>query len=72
MNGFGLTRQQIEQAAGPSVQPRDAQVFREVLTNAVAGNVLSVRLTKQGQAGTEKAAVVASVTGGMICDVPAM
>lgn len=54
VNGFGLTRQQIEQAAGPSVQTRDAQVFREVLTNAVAGNVLSVRVTKQGQAGAEK------------------
>lgn len=54
VNGFGLTRQQIEQAAGPSVHTRDAQVFREVLTNAVAGNVLSVRVTKQGQAGAEK------------------
>jgi hypothetical protein len=54
VNGFGLTRQQIQQAAGPSGQTRDAQVFREVLTNAVAGNVLSVRITKQGQAGTEK------------------
>jgi hypothetical protein len=54
VNGFGLTRQQIEQAAGPSVQTLDAQVFREVLTNAVAGNVLSVRATKQGQAGAEK------------------
>jgi hypothetical protein len=54
VNGFGLTRQQLEQAAGPSVQTRDAQVFREVLTNAVAGNVLSVRVTKQGQAGAEK------------------
>ena len=54
VNGFGLTRQQIEQAAGPSVQTPDAQVFREVMTNAVAGNVLSVRVTKQGQAGAEK------------------
>jgi hypothetical protein len=54
VNGFGLTRQQLDQAAGPSIQTRDAQVFREVLTNAVAGNVLSVRVTKQGQAGAEK------------------
>jgi hypothetical protein len=54
VNGFGLTRQEIEQAAGPSVKTREAQVFREVLTNAVAGNVLSVRVTKQGQAGAEK------------------
>jgi hypothetical protein len=54
VNGFGLTRQEIEQAAGPTVQSREAQVLREVLTNAVAGNVLSVRVTKQGQAGAEK------------------
>lgn len=54
VNGFGLTRQEIEEAAGPCVATRDAQVFREVLTNAVAGNVLSVRVTKQGQAGAEK------------------
>jgi hypothetical protein len=54
VNGFGLTRQELEQAAGPSIQTREAQVFREVLTNAVAGNVLSVRITKQGQAGAEK------------------
>jgi len=54
VNGFGLTRQLIEQAAGPGVQTRDAEVLREVLTNAVAGNVLSVRITKQGQAGAEK------------------
>jgi len=54
VNGFGLTLQEIEQAAGPNVLSREAQVFREVLTNAVAGNVLSVRVTKQGQAGAEK------------------
>lgn len=54
VNGFGLTRQELEQAAGPNIQTREAEVFREVLTNAVAGNVLSVRVTKQGQAGAEK------------------
>lgn len=54
VNGFGLTGQEIEQAAGPNVQTREAQIFREVLTNAVAGNVFSVRATKQGQAGSEK------------------
>lgn len=54
VNGFGLKRQEIEQAVGPHVQTRQAQIFREVLTNAVAGNVLSVRITKQGQAGSEK------------------
>jgi len=54
VNGFGLTRRELEGAAGPAVQTREAEVFREVLTNAVAGNVLSVRITKQGQAGAEK------------------
>jgi hypothetical protein len=54
VNGFGLTRQELERAAGVGVLTREAQVFREVLTTAVAGNVLSVRLTKQGQAGSEK------------------
>jgi hypothetical protein len=54
VNGFGLTSDEIDQAAGPSVMTSEAQVFREVLTNAVAGNVLSVRVTKQGQAGAEK------------------
>lgn len=54
VNGFGLTRGEIERAAGPNVKTREAQVFRQVLTNAVAGNVLSVRVTKQGQAGAEK------------------
>lgn len=54
VNGFGLTRREIEEIAGPNVRTREAEVFREVLTNAVAGNVLSVRLTKQGQPGAEK------------------
>jgi hypothetical protein len=53
VNGFGLTRQEIE-AVGPTMQAREAQVFREVLTNAVAGNVLTVRITKQGKPGAEK------------------
>lgn len=54
VNGFGLTRQELEREAGKEVSTREAQIFREVLTTAVAGNVLSVRLTKQGQAGSEK------------------
>lgn len=56
VNGFGLTRRQIMQAVhgigGKGEQ--GSLIFREVLTNAVAGNVLSVRITKQGQAGSEK------------------
>jgi hypothetical protein len=54
VNGFGLTRQQILQVVSGSKKGQDSLVFREVLTNAVAGNVLSVRITKQGQAGSEK------------------
>jgi hypothetical protein len=54
VNGFGLTRREIEDVASPGVDTREAKLFREVLTNAVAGNVLTVRVTKQGQAGLEK------------------
>jgi hypothetical protein len=54
VNGFGLTQRDIVQAVSDATKTPEAQIFREVLTNAVAGNVLSVRLTKQGQAGSEK------------------
>jgi hypothetical protein len=52
VNGFGLTRNQLVRAVSPD--NLEAMIFREVLTNAVAGNVLSVRVTKQGQKGEEK------------------
>lgn len=52
VNGFGLTRNQLKRAV--SSDDLEAMIFREVLTNAVAGNVLSVRVTKQGQKGEEK------------------
>ncbi len=54
VNGFGLTRQEILQAVSRDKKGQEPLIFREVLTNAVAGNVLSVRVTKQGQAGSEK------------------
>lgn len=54
VNGFGLTRQQLREAVANEKKGIDAQVFREVITSAVAGNVISVRTTKQGQAGSEK------------------
>lgn len=54
VNGFGLTRQEIQQSISNGNNSQEALVFREVLTNAVAGNVFSVRVTKQGQAGSEK------------------
>jgi hypothetical protein len=52
VNGFGLTPEELQNAVAS--RDSDAVFFREVLTNAVAGNVLSVRVTKQGQAGKEK------------------
>lgn len=54
VNGFGLTRQRLLEAVSQDKKGQSTSVFREVLTNAVAGNVLSVRVTKQGQAGSEK------------------
>lgn len=56
VNGFGLTREEILQEVSESRGKRGqaSLVFREVLTNAVAGNILSIRVTKQGQAGSEK------------------
>lgn len=51
VTGFGLTRQQMK--AVSSDVPESA-IFREVLTNAVAGNILSIRKVKQGQKGEEK------------------
>jgi len=52
VTGFGMTHDQLSKAVTPI--NLEATVFREVLTNAVARNVLSVRMTKQGQKGEEK------------------
>jgi len=52
VSGFGLTPGELREYV--QKQNEDTALFREVLTAAVAGNVLSVRPTKQGQAGTEK------------------
>jgi hypothetical protein len=54
VNGFGVTPLQLQQAVAKEKKDPDADLLRKVLTNAVAGNVLSVRPTKQGQAGSEK------------------
>lgn len=54
VNGFGLTHQEILRAVAGDKKGGEFLIFREVLTNAVAGNVLSVRVTKQGQAGSKK------------------
>jgi len=52
VTGFGLTHNQLIRAV--SSDNLEALMFREILTNAVAGNVLSVRVVKQGQKGEEK------------------
>lgn len=54
VNGFGLTPKELRQVVSGDKKGLDSGIFREVLTSAVAGNVLSVRSTKQGQAGSEK------------------
>jgi hypothetical protein len=54
VNGFGLTPEELQNAVAGGDKDPDGLLFREVLTSAVAGNVLSVRPTKQGQAGKEK------------------
>ncbi len=51
VTGFGLTRQQMKVVS--SDVPESA-IFREILTSAIAGNILSVRIVKQGQKGEEK------------------
>lgn len=53
VNGFGLTLKELEDALSHS-DTVSSDLFRDVVTKAVAGNVLSVRRTKQGQAGSEK------------------
>lgn len=54
VNGFGLTREDLSKAVSSERDDTDARLLREVLTSAVAGNVMSIRSTKQGQAGSEK------------------
>ena len=54
VNGFGLTPYELQHAVAAGEKDPDVLLFREVLTSSVAGNVLSVRATKQGQAGKEK------------------
>lgn len=52
VTGFGLTRRQLFDNS--SSDALESSIFREVLTYAVAGNVLSVRMVRQGQRGEEK------------------
>jgi hypothetical protein len=53
VNGFGFTRDQLRQIVRGRSDPHVEELAR-VLTRAVAENVLFVRLTKQGTAGSQK------------------
>lgn len=54
VSGFGLTKTDILKGVMTDSGNTKSVMFREVLTNAVAGNVLSVRTVRQGQPGVEK------------------
>jgi hypothetical protein len=54
VNGFGLPREKLRTVLAQREGDSDVMTLRKVLTSAVAGNVLFVRLTKQGQVGAEK------------------
>jgi hypothetical protein len=54
VTGFALTREQLRDARIVDGANSGIKVFREALTSAVAGNIFSIRKTKQGQAGSEK------------------
>jgi hypothetical protein len=54
VNGFGFSREELRTVLREDGKSPDIQLFREVIRSAVAGNILFVRLTKQGQTGSEK------------------
>jgi hypothetical protein len=49
-----LPREKLRTVLAQRKEDSDVMKLRKVLTSAVAGNVLFVRLTKQGQVGAEK------------------
>jgi hypothetical protein len=54
VTGFGLTREHLRNALALDGADEGIKVFRETLASAVAGNVLSIKKTKQGQPGAQK------------------
>jgi hypothetical protein len=54
VTGFGLTREQLQDARAVDGPSSGLRVFRETLAAAVAGNVLSIKKVKQGVAGSQK------------------
>ncbi len=57
VNGFGMDIALLRRVLNKRVEADKALLLRAVLTTAVANNVFSVRLTKQGQAGSFKIVV---------------
>jgi hypothetical protein len=54
VTGFGLTRVQLQDARAVDNPGGGMQAFRQTIASAVAGNVLSIRKIRQGQAGSQK------------------
>jgi len=57
VNGFGLTRQEILQAV-TAKQGQGGVIFREVLTNAVAGNVLVGRVINRARLAARRSSSI--------------
>jgi hypothetical protein len=54
VTGFGLTRVQLQDARVIDGPGSGMRAFRETIASAVAGNVLWIKKTKQGQPGAQK------------------
>jgi hypothetical protein len=54
VNGFGFDKEQLRTLLASEKKRDEVDAFRQILTSAVAGNVLFVKETKQGQVGAEK------------------
>jgi hypothetical protein len=54
VTGFGLTRVQLQDARVMNSPGTGMRAFRETIASAVAGNVLWIKKSKQGQAGAHK------------------
>jgi len=54
VTGFGMTADQLRDARAVDGASAGIRLFRDTLASAVAGNVLSIRKVKQGQAGSRK------------------
>lgn len=57
VNGFGIPIGKLKQIVEDEDGDENHRVFREVLTTAVAGNVFTVKTTKQGQKNSDEKVV---------------